>query len=104
MEYPINLPWKCPMKHAMWPIISCSVVWPWDNPSVAHGGYIMGLPWDMLWKRPCVTLSYTVEGSMTRLQHDILLLQHTRLGSLACSTTNHLEKRDLVASPLKGSL
>ena len=49
-------------------------------------------------------LSYTVEGSMTRLQHDILLLQHTRLGSLACSTINHLEKRDLVASPLKGSL
>ena len=38
-----------------------------------------------------------------RLHDDNPLLQHTRLGSLACSTTDHQEKLDL-ASPLEGYL
>ena len=43
-------------------------------------------------------------GKKTRLQDDNPLLPHTRLGSLACSTTIHPEKLDLVASPLEVSL
>ena len=48
-------------------------------------------------------MMFTLDTRKTRLQDDKPLLQHTRLGLLACSTTDQ-EKLDLLASPLEGSL
>ena len=39
---PLNLPWKCPMTHAMWQAMACTVVWPWNIIQGVYRGPPMG--------------------------------------------------------------
>ena len=48
MEYPmgewipLNLPWKCPMTHAIGQVRACTVVWPWNTIRGVYRGPHMG--------------------------------------------------------------
>ena len=35
---------------------------------MSNGGYVMSLPWDKLWKRPWVAMSYTMKGKISWIE------------------------------------